>query len=384
MREQPSANQDLVRWPRYEAADLGFRHYWYPAMMASHLRRKPKSVTLLGERIALFRDGTKVYALQDRCPHRGVPLSAGRRECAGTISCRYHGWTYDLATGELIAALTDGPDSPICGKAVVRVKTYPVEERVGLIWVYVGDEPHPPVERDIPEELLMPDAIALPMVDLRRGDWRYAMENAVDESHAKYLHRNTPFYFFYKFPGSQIDTRMTPDSDGVWLRRSSKPVFDSLEYPRIGKWPPQNFWRFKGGPPRPGSGRGAAIAGAARLPAIFHVGRGNWSDYQLFVPVDREHHLTVQISVKRASSLGALLWRLRFWTYIRYIHHILLNRREDGSVIEMMDCPPERLFRPDSSIVAWRRWCDETARRAPTATSPPAATEETEPQVVSA
>jgi hypothetical protein len=114
------------------------------------------------------------------------------------------------------------------------------------------------------------------------------------------------------------------------------------------------------------------------------VGRGNWSDYQLFVPVDREHHLTVQISVKRASSLGALLWRLRFWTYIRYIHHILLNRREDGSVIEMMDCPPERLFRPDSSIVAWRRWCDETARRAPTATSPPAASEETEPQVVSA
>jgi hypothetical protein len=270
----------------------------------------------------------------------------------------------------LIAALTDGPDSPICGQDSVRVKTYPVEERVGLIWVYVGDEPHPPVERDIPEELLMSDAISLPMVDLRKGDWRYAMENAVDEAHAKYLHRHTPFYFFYKFPGSQTDTRMTPDEDGLWVRRSSTPVFESHTYPRIGKWPRQHFWRFKGGPVRPGAARGAAIAGAARLPAIFHVGRGRWSDYQIFVPVDREHHLTVQISVKRAGLLGGLIWRLRFWTYIRYIHHILLNRREDGSIIEMMDCPPERLFRPDTAIVAWRRWCDRNARQSPAEAAP--------------
>jgi hypothetical protein len=178
---------------------------------------------------------------------------------------------------------------------------------------------------------------------------------------------------------------MTADPDGVWLRRSSKPVFESRDYPGLGRWPRQDFWRFKGGPPRPGSPRGAAIAGAARLPAIFHVGRGNWSDYQLFVPVDRQHHLTVQVSVKRTGFWGGLLWRLRFWTYIRYIHHILLNRREDGDVIEMMDCPPERLFRPDSSIVAWRRWCDRHARRSPAETAAtPAAEQKDEPAAMSA
>ena len=67
------------------------------------------------------------------------------------MSCGYHGWTYDLASGTLVAALTDGPDSPICGK--VRVRTYPVEERIGIVWVYIGELDPPPVEADIPEEL---------------------------------------------------------------------------------------------------------------------------------------------------------------------------------------------------------------------------------------
>src|ERR671919_469998 len=74
-----------------------------------------------------------------------APLSAGRCVFTGMITCAYHGWTYDLASGDLVAALTDGPDSPICGKASVRVRTYPVEERAGLIWVWPGDEPPPPV-----------------------------------------------------------------------------------------------------------------------------------------------------------------------------------------------------------------------------------------------
>jgi phenylpropionate dioxygenase-like ring-hydroxylating dioxygenase large terminal subunit len=36
----------------------------------------------------------------------------------------YHGWTYALDDGQLVAVITDGPDSPICGKATVAVKTY--------------------------------------------------------------------------------------------------------------------------------------------------------------------------------------------------------------------------------------------------------------------
>ena len=80
-----------------------------------------------------FRDGGQAYALQDRCPHRGIPLSIGEQVFPGTFTCRYHGWTFDLKTGTLAAALTDGPDSPVCGKA--RVRTYELAERAGILWI---------------------------------------------------------------------------------------------------------------------------------------------------------------------------------------------------------------------------------------------------------
>ena len=107
---QPASKSPYRSWPRYEAADTGFRHYWYPVLESRLLKKRPKAIKVLGEKIVLMRDGDKVRALHDRCPHRGVPLSAGRREFPGTISCIYHGWTYKLATGELVAALTDGPE----------------------------------------------------------------------------------------------------------------------------------------------------------------------------------------------------------------------------------------------------------------------------------
>lgn len=367
MNERQLSNEENLgrRWPRYDDAALGFRHYWHPALLSRSVGKRPVAVTLLGEKIVVVRDRGKLYALADRCPHRGVPLSAGRREFPGTLSCRYHGWTFDLASGDLTAALTDGPDSPICLNADVRLKTYPVEERAGLVWIYVGDEPRPPVEEDIPEELLRPDAVVEPMIDLRKGNWRYAMENAVDEAHAKYLHRATPFYFFRRFPNYQTETRMSASEDGKWLRRTSKPVFDAAIYPRVGKWPLSNdFWRTSGSLRR-GGGRGPAIVGAARLPGIFYVGHEDWIDFQIFVPVDADHHLTLQVSMKYATGLGVWLWRLRYWTYIRYIHHVMLNRWEDGFVVQNMNSPPEWLFRPDVSVVGWRRWCDERARRSP-------------------
>src|SRR5437867_3474053 len=147
----------FATWPRYRRAALGFREHWYPVMWSRKLRGKPVGMNLLGDDIVFVRQGGAVHALHDRCPHRGIPLSMGKREFPGTLSCIYHGWTYDLRTGELVAALTDGPDSPIVGK--VRVRTYPAVERKGLIWVYVGDrEPPPPLEEDVPADFLADDA----------------------------------------------------------------------------------------------------------------------------------------------------------------------------------------------------------------------------------
>lgn len=55
---------------------------------------------------------------------------------AGTITCRYHGMTFD-GDGECVAFLADGPDSPACGRT--RTRAYPTEEAGGVVWVWMGD-----------------------------------------------------------------------------------------------------------------------------------------------------------------------------------------------------------------------------------------------------
>ena len=103
----------------------GFRNYWYPAhvVLSAEVAGRWRC-RFSASRLLFIRHQGKSFALEDRCAHRGIPLSAGRCEFPGTntITCRYHGWTFNVADGACVAALTDGPDSPIVGKA--KVKTY--------------------------------------------------------------------------------------------------------------------------------------------------------------------------------------------------------------------------------------------------------------------
>src|SRR5437870_396036 len=94
-------------WPRYDAAVLGFPNYWYPVLWSGQLKKKPIGLTLLGQPVVFYRSQGKVYAMRDRCPHRGVPLRHGMQHWPGTFSCAYHGWTYDLESGTLVAVITD-------------------------------------------------------------------------------------------------------------------------------------------------------------------------------------------------------------------------------------------------------------------------------------
>jgi phenylpropionate dioxygenase-like ring-hydroxylating dioxygenase large terminal subunit len=371
MIEAPlTVSTDLGSWPRYNEAVLGFRNYWYPVMFSHSLRRKPKAVTICGEKIALFRgprngrDRGQVYALNDRCPHRGIPLSAGRCEFAGTVSCVYHGWTYDLASGNLVGVLTDGPDSPIVGK--VNVKTYPVEERAGLIWIYIGEGTPPPVEDDIPEELLLTGAIVEGFCEDRKGNWRFGMENCIDAGHAKYLHRTAIWVFFREMGAWSQGVDMVPSEDGRWIGRIIGPTVAHDYYPGLGDWPKTRPWKKPPNTGTPGKPNKAAQLDS-RLPCICRPGHANrgYQGYQIFVPIDATHHRAIMLSMKRARGIEALKFRLKYWADIFWVHDLGFQRFQDQRVIEMMSIPPERLYRPDKSITAWRRWCHETARTTP-------------------
>jgi nitrite reductase/ring-hydroxylating ferredoxin subunit len=108
---------------------LGFREYWYPAIEARRVGRRPVPLTMLGEELVLFRgaDG-RGPALRDWCPHRGSRLSLGKCEFPGTVTCPYHGYVFD-ASGRCVAGLIERPDSTFIDRLTTR--TYPSAERDG-------------------------------------------------------------------------------------------------------------------------------------------------------------------------------------------------------------------------------------------------------------
>jgi len=311
-------------------------------------------VTAIGETVMLIREQGKVRALNDRCPHRGVPLShpMATQEFPGTWTCCYHGWTFDLDTGTLVAAITDGPDSPICGKVAVR--TYPVEERAGVVWLYVGDgEPAAPVEADIPSELLAPDAVVLGRITRRTGNWRFGAENGFDDGHAKFLHRKTLWTWRRALPAW---TRMhVESSDEGWITRKVDEVHYETEYPGLGRWPRYPPWRRRG--------HGGART-SIRLPAMLRVAYATWSHYEWWVGIDGENHTYIQLASRRATGLTALWFRIYYRLWVSWVFHGRFND-EDALMVDVMDAPPERLYRPDVSLTEWRRLCEQQTRGVP-------------------
>ncbi|MGH8739001.1 MAG: hypothetical protein ACREVC_16735, partial [Burkholderiales bacterium] len=256
-----------------------------------------------------------------------------------------------LETGVLKAALTDGPDSPVCGKA--RAKTYPVEQRLGLIWVYIGEGVPPPLESDIPEDLLHPDAVLLGRVTMQKGNWRYACENAFDEGHFKYLHRyGVLFSLFREFPA--WSTMRVIDEELGWITRDVQSVSYSGDYKGLGHWPRKSALKRKGG----------WFRVSMRLPGIMrnhHVGTAR-TNYSWYVPVGEDKYRYFQYYTTQARGLDALWFRLHFWLYLRWVHFVQFNK-QDLDMVEMLpETRPSRIYRPDIAIIAWRKLC-ESARQ---------------------
>jgi phenylpropionate dioxygenase-like ring-hydroxylating dioxygenase large terminal subunit len=270
------------------------------------------------------------------------------------VSCVYHGWTYDLRTGNLLAALTDSPDSPICGKASVKIRVYPVEERAGVVWVYVGDGDPPPLEADIPSEFLEPGAVVVGRVSPQPGNWRLAAEAGIDEGHGRYLHRGTLFSLFREFP-VWTRFRMAASDQGGWLVREVDSVTFEDHYAGVGRWPskPAPFYRSRK--------RGPADV-AIRLPGVVRVRREDWIAFEYYVPMSEDERLELLFAVKLAKSRRAgWLFRLRYRLYIHFLYFGRFHG-QDNWMIELMTIPPERLFRPDKSITTWRQLCERELR----------------------
>ena len=118
------------------------RRYWQPVGVSSDLGDLPKKVRILGEDLILFRDRRgRAGLLYPRCMHRGTSLYYGKVEEQG-IRCCYHGWLFDVEGNCLEMPCEPGGGSR---RDLARQPWYPVQERYGLVFAYLG----PPAKRPV-------------------------------------------------------------------------------------------------------------------------------------------------------------------------------------------------------------------------------------------
>jgi phenylpropionate dioxygenase-like ring-hydroxylating dioxygenase large terminal subunit len=215
--ETPSATAYDLKAPRHNAAltEVGkgtpmgelMRRYWHPVGLVGHATSTPREVRMLGEDLVLFRDGKgRPGLVHARCCHRGTTLYNGRVEEAG-IRCCYHGWLFDVE-GHCLQQ----PCEPEGGRRrhMVRQPWYPVQERYGLVFAYMGPPGKMPV---LPRyeclEVLDPgEFIDADDTSIGSGgpavvpcNWLQHWENVVDPFHVPILH------------GSFSGTQFTPTMD---------------------------------------------------------------------------------------------------------------------------------------------------------------------------
>jgi hypothetical protein len=122
--------------------------------------------------------------MDEFCAHRGISLWFGRNEDCG-LRCPYHGWKYDV-TGQCVDIPSE-PDQSTFAKRV-KLKSYPLVERGGVLWTYMGPaETQPPLPEY--EFATVPAAQSFMSKRTQECNWLQAMEGGIDSSHVSFLHR---------------------------------------------------------------------------------------------------------------------------------------------------------------------------------------------------
>ena len=181
-------NETLVRVGPGTEMGAVMRRYWHPVATSAQLPHpdcKPLRTSLLGERFVVFRNTTgQVGMLDELCMHRGASLALGRVE-NGAIQCLYHGWKFAVD-----GTILDTPNHADCRlREKLKAKAYPVTERSGLIWAYIGPkELQPPFRTFANDEV--PDGNRVVIRVNVKANYLQLWEGGLDSSHVSTLHTN--------------------------------------------------------------------------------------------------------------------------------------------------------------------------------------------------
>lgn len=202
---------------------------WYVAAFADEIGNEPLARRLLGQPVVLFRgENGEAIVLGDVCPHKMAPLHRGK-VIGETIACPYHGLRFD-ASGQCVY----NPNFDRVVPIAARARSYPVAERHGLLWIWMG-------ERDAADHSSIPVCdVAVPGPDSRsvrgyiyvKAGYALLADNLLDQSHAETLHAyllregaTSRMVFSVRQEGNDVisdgllpDEPITPILGGLWDR----------------------------------------------------------------------------------------------------------------------------------------------------------------------
>ena len=288
MKLSTEQNQALTRTGPGTPMGQLFRSYWIPALLASELPEAdgpPVRVRLLSEQLIAFRDTQGRLGLVDEfCAHRGVSLWFGRNEESG-LRCPYHGWKYDVS-GQCVEVPSEPAESGFCDR--VRLKSFPLLDRGGVLWTYMGDPAsQPPAPAH--DWATLPAGHVYASKRIQACNWLQAMEGGLDSIHSTFLHRFSV--------GEDPLLKRDPDSAAL-LKADPRPVFLPAESAggmhiatRRNATDDQHYWRVT----------------QWLMPCfnLFPPYQGNPHGGHAWVPIDDEHCWTFSVDYRPDQPLSA-------------------------------------------------------------------------------
>jgi phthalate 4,5-dioxygenase oxygenase subunit len=195
-----------------------FRCYWIPALLAEELPEPncpPVRVQLLSEYLIAFRDSDgKLGLIDEFCAHRCVSLWFGRNEDKG-LRCPYHGWKFDV-TGQCIDVPSESPD--FCKN--IKLTSYPLVEKGGVLWTYMGDPTKQPPLPEYEACTVGPNQRFFSK-RYQESNWLQGLEGGIDSSHVSFLHSSN----------LESDPLFKGTKGNQYNLSDLKPVFEVVDYP---------------------------------------------------------------------------------------------------------------------------------------------------------
>lgn len=259
------------------------KNFWQAIEFSDQVTTEPATITCMGQDLVVYRTESGTPAvLNDLCVHRGAALSKGwvSGDC---VVCPYHGWEYE--TDGSCSKIPANPKEDIKIPKKARTDSYPVIERYGLLWTFLGDLPE--AERPpMPEwpEFEDPAYRAVSGEFLWNANYERILENGCDLAHAPFVHA-----------GSFGNPNMpqVPDHEVVETEWSASATVD------LEPNPPKGIWGLIGrGKERPPITTTVSFYLPNLIQLKVRLPIGELIIYDVNIPIDDTHTLTKWIALR--------------------------------------------------------------------------------------